>query len=293
METETPVVPTDESGGQEEAVKNEDLKAEESAPIAEVSDGETPPEEEQPTEVVTDDDVPDTPENKGIRKRIDKLNTKVGAAEQRAIDAEFELARIKKDQDVVINSTTPASPQVRPQEGDFETYEQYEDALMDWRIDSKDADKLAKNQKDTLERQQADNAKNFDRRAEELKGEHPDFDSVAKAPAMLDFYGANPMIRDLVESSEFGPDIALHFARNRDTAINIASMPMMQAAKEIGKLEIKLSTTPKPKAVSKAPTPINPIKGGGVSVDTGDDPLGDKLTTKQWMEREEAKTAKR
>ena len=110
---------------------------------------------------------------------------------------------------------------------------------------------------------------------------------------MLDYYDDFPTIRNLVESSEFGPEIALHLGKNRDAAINIASMPMMQAAKEIGKLEIKLSTAPKPKAVSKAPSPINPIKGGGGNIDTGDDPNGDNLSTKEWFKREEAKTAKR
>ncbi len=291
MSEDTPVVPTDDIGGQEEAVKNEELKTEDSAPIVNDAEGEAIPEEEQQTEVETDEDVPDTPENKGIRKRIDKLNTKVGTAEKRATDAEFELARIRKDQEDVINSTAPAPIQARPKEDDFESYEAYEDAISYWRYDQRDAAKNAESQKVALERQQADAARNFDRRAEELKGEHPDFEQVAKAPAMLDFYGSNPMVRDLVESSEFGPEIALHFGTNRDAAMNIASMPMMQAAKEIGKLEVKLSTTPKPKAVSKAPTPINPIKGGGGNIDTGDDPHGDNLSTKEWFKREAAKRA--
>ena len=292
METEAPEVPTDETGSQEEAVKNEESKAEESAPIAKVTEEAEVSEDNEQQIEAEETDVTDTHENKGIRKRIDKLNTKVEDAEQRAIDAEFELARVKKDQEVVV--TTPAPTQTRPEAGSFETYEEYEDALLDWRIDSKESKRVATTQKAALQRQQDDAARNFDRRAEELKEEHPDFEKVAKAPAMLNFYGNNPIVRDLVESSDLGPEIALHFGKNKDAATNIASMSMMQAAKEIGKLEIKLSTALKPKAVSKASTPINPIKGGGgANIDLGDDPLGDSLTTKEWFKREEAKTAKR
>jgi hypothetical protein len=83
-----------------------------------------------------------------------------------------------------------------------------------------------------------------------------------------------------------------HLAENEDFAKKFSDMPLPQALKELGKLEARYAPS-EDKAVavrkSKAPPPINPIKGTSGAIDT---PINDKGeftgTIQQWKELRKA-----
>ena len=149
------------------------------------------------------------------------------------------------------------------------TLEQYDfdeskhaEALMDWKLDQRDAKHAVDVQAESEANVRQERINNFEQRASTFRATQADFDEVAKSPQVSDIYGKAPHLADIVESSEAGPEIAYYFGNNPDVAANIASMPPYKAAIEIGKLEAKVLTAPKPKNITQAPTPINPVGGG-------------------------------
>jgi hypothetical protein len=93
---------------------------------------------------------------------------------------------------------------------------------------------------------------------------------------------SNPMAM-VIKESESAPEIIKYLSRNREESFKISRMNPIAAAREIGKIEYKISNQPKPepiKKVSQAPEPIKPIESkGGQSVDL------DKLPMDEYVKR--------
>jgi hypothetical protein len=95
------------------------------------------------------------------------------------------------------------------------------------------------------------------------KAEMPDFDDLVAASDVV----VNNAVRDAILESDVGPKILYHLAENNDLARKIASLNPNAALREIGKLEAKFEASPETKQTdpvvrSKAPAPIQPIRGG-------------------------------
>lgn len=90
------------------------------------------------------------------------------------------------------------------------------------------------------------------------KTEFPDFDSVV---GNLQLVGINRDFLELAATSDAGAKLLHHLGSDLDEASRIASLSPVQMARELTKLEFKLSQG-KTKAVSNAPAPITPIAGG-------------------------------
>lgn len=65
---------------------------------------------------------------------------------------------------------------------------------------------------------------------------------------------------DVILDSDNGPAILYYLGKNPDIADQISRLPLHVAAREIGKIEAKLST-PEPEKATKAPPPPSQIKG--------------------------------
>ncbi|WP_455154166.1 hypothetical protein [Cupriavidus campinensis] len=111
--------------------------------------------------------------------------------------------------------------------------------------------------------------------------EFKDFDSAVKNLQMV---GANRDFLELATSSDAGHKVLHHLGTDLDEAARILSLPPVQMARELTKLEIKLSQPAAPKPVSKAPAPITPLGSGKA---TGDG-LSDDLPIEEWMRRNNA-----
>lgn len=89
------------------------------------------------------------------------------------------------------------------------------------------------------------------------KSEFPDFDS---AVANLQLVGANRDFLRLAATSDAGAKLLHHLGSDLDEAARILALDPVLMARELTRLEIKLSA-PKAKPVSSAPAPIKPIAG--------------------------------
>jgi hypothetical protein len=99
---------------------------------------------------------------------------------------------------------------------------------------------------------------------ETAKAELPDFDDIVASSDVV----VNDDIRDAILESDVGPKILYHLAENEDIAKKIAGMNPKAALREIGKLEARFEAKPEvekaaPIVKSKAPAPIQPLRGSG------------------------------
>jgi len=98
------------------------------------------------------------------------------------------------------------------------------------------------------------------------KAEFPNFD---QSVANLQLVGVSRDFLELATSSDAGAKLLNHLGANLEEAERIASLSPVQMARELTRLEFKLSQ-PTVKPVSNAPAPISPIngtKGGSKSPD--------------------------
>jgi hypothetical protein len=100
-------------------------------------------------------------------------------------------------------------------------------------------------------------------KVQEAKAELPDFDDLVAASDVV----VNNAVRDAILESDVGPKILYHLAENNDLAKKIASLSPNAALREIGRLEARFDVKTDAKQTnplvrSKAPAPIQPIRGG-------------------------------
>ena len=160
----------------------------------------------------------------------------------------------------------------RPKQEDFETYEEYQDATVEWKVNQKISDYEA-DQRVRIEREQAQRAQEeivatHTARIDTFRSEHEDFDAVVEQGKDLP---VTPPMRDAVLNSDSGPALMYHLCSNPDECDRIANMHPMAAIKEMGKLEARIeaarSTGPSSSAkpVTQAPPPIKPVGGGATA----------------------------
>lgn len=142
------------------------------------------------------------------------------------------------------------------------------------------------------ERERAEGrSKTFKTREAEFAAKTEDYQAKVYDPTL-------PITREMVEliaESEIGPQLAYHLASNRDVAAQIAALPPILAARELGKIEAKLSQPKPAPVVSKAPPPPPKVEEGAETVTriSADSPESDKLDDKEWMRKRNKQVARK
>jgi hypothetical protein len=142
---------------------------------------------------------------------------------------------------------------------DFESYQDFTESMADWRYEKGERDKAEK----TAERKAAESKASFSAKLRGGEAKHDDFKEVVNQPNLA----INDTMVEAMMDADAPDEIAYHLGKNPDEAIRIASMTPIGAAREIGKLDAKLSATPvtptpTPKRTTNAPPPIDPVNTG-------------------------------
>jgi hypothetical protein len=193
-------------------------------------------------------------------------------AEERAEKLAREVARLQAQ--LQGNAPAVVLPQ-KPARENFKTDDEYQEAMVEWKVD----EKLRAKQADDDKRREAERIVSVKKiagervdRARELV---PDYDDVVseseiRIPKYIETY--------MVES-EMLAELGYHFAKNPDEFNKIAQMRPEMALVAIGKIESKLQpfgqkaekadgakpskeTVSEPSPKPRASEPITPIKGG-------------------------------
>lgn len=182
-----------------------------------------------------------------------------------------------------------------PKPEQFSDMYEYAKALAEYTADRKlmERDKEEKARKAAAEQEQKFKA--WADRVNAAKNDLPDFDDMVQSS---DVRVSDP-VRDAIIESEHGPQILYYLAENSEFAKKLADMSVVSAVREIGKVEARFvreatkESTPEVKPVvgkSKAPAPINPLRGAVNTVDANLDADGNfHGTYQQWKAARAAK----
>jgi hypothetical protein len=255
-------------------------------PTSEENTGEVVDEEESTTSEEETEEVAEKPKKpSGVQKRISELNGNWRQEQRRneqLLAQNLELQRrLMPTQPEVAQVAEQSS--VRPSLDDYASYDDFTEALADWKARdiAKDIVNQEFAQRDAAQKQQTEAAEKAQRQAKftaqvnDFRQRHDDFDEVVSNPD-LPF---DEKMTDLFMQSERGAELAYALGNNIPEAMRIASLPPTQAAMELGRMEAQMSQL-QPRTQSNAPDPIEPIvdgRGGSIEKDP------DKMTSSEWL----------
>jgi hypothetical protein len=174
----------------------------------------------------------------------------------------------------------------KPQPSQFSDAFEYAEALAEYTADKRIAEMKQQEAQAKQAEQQQKVIQTWAKKVEEAKANLPDFDDIVASSDVV----VNDDIRDAILESDVGPQILYHLAENDDIAKRIAGLPPKAALREIGRLEARFETKAEPEKTapivrSKAPAPIQPIRGGKNTPDVPLDSNGVFFgTAAQWKE---------
>ena len=167
----------------------------------------------------------------------------------------------------------------------FNTVDEYAEALAVSKAEQLLADREAK-------RQQTELLESYHDREEEARNKYDDFEQVAYNPSLP----ITTVMAQTIQSSDVGPDLAYYLGTNPKEADRISRLQPFMQAKEIGRIEAKLISSPPAKKTSTAPAPISPVtarSSGNPIYDTTDPRSSKTMTDSQWIEAERARQVKK
>lgn len=239
------------------------------------SEEETLPTEETPEgEIETEAPKQSRSQNakQRLRRKLHEEQQLRFEAEERAKELETKFSTIEQKLDTVINPPPP-----RPSRVDFESEEEYEDSLFEWRDHSKPTSPVSEPEPQVSTRQEAvdpvapEVRKNWVSQLETAADKYDDFDE--KLVSIPKESMSDPMTFAIMESEQ-GGEIAYFLGENHAEADRISRLPLTAQVREIDKLGNKFKST-----ISMAPTPITPTTGG-------DSPTKDpaKMSPEEWRD---------
>ena len=241
--------------------------------------------EETPTEPVADtdqsepaaeDDAKPTEEKKQnpkLERRFSEITKQREEARKEAQQEREQRQALEQRLAALEQQNRPPARNIdeEPQPSQFQDAFEYAKALAEFSTEKAlaERDRRDAEEKVAIERQKV--IQTWATKVQSAKSSMPDFDEVVASSDVV----VNDDIRDAILESDVGPQILYHLAENDDLGKRIAGMSPKAALREIGKLEERFAVKPNAKtetvAKSKAPAPINPIRGGTSAADV---PMG-------------------
>jgi len=228
--------------------------------------------EVEPTEVVEERSEPEIEKeqeekpkaNPKLERRFSEITKQREEARKEAQQERQAREALEARLAVLERQPAPQAPKVdeEPQPSQFNDAFEYAKALAEYTADQRIGEMRRQDAeaKEALERQKV--IETWASKVQAAKASMPDFDDIVASSDVV----VNDDIRDAILESDVGPQILYHLAENDDVAKRIAGLSPKQALREIGKLEARFEakeTAPEAKPIvrSKAPAPINPLRG--------------------------------
>ena len=260
-------------------------------------------EQSEPTEVVEQSEPEEAEaeaKQEGERKQNPKLERRFSEITKQREEARKEAQQEREARQALEarlaaleSKGQPQKAQIadeKPQPSQFSDAFEYAEALAEYTADKRIAD-MKREEAEAKEAEQRQKViTQWTSKVEAAKASLPDFDDIVASSDVV----VNDDIRDAILESDVGPQILYHLAENDEVAKKIAGLSPKQALREIGKLEARFEAKPeaeKPAPIvrSKAPAPIQPIRGGKNTPDVPLDSNGVFFgTAAQWKELRKA-----
>lgn len=183
-----------------------------------------------------------------FQKRIDEVTAK-------KYEAEREAAYWRGIAEASGRQQPPqAPPEGPPREDQFETWDEYDQARIEYAVEQKLRARDEQTQRTTVLR-------TYEERAAKARESKPDYESVVNNPSL----SITPIMAEVIRVSEAGPEVAYHLGTNPGEAARIAALPDYLQAAELGRLEARLTPMVQQPAQQRAAPPPPPKTLSGVS----------------------------
>lgn len=245
--TDEAVIPLPDEPAEVERLPDEPEPEPEPEKVEEGEKSEPEPEETEGEE--GDGDKEEEPPKKRRRpskteREISKLNATVDALKEALLSRKEE----------------PKAPAAPPRQEDFPSYEDFVSAKARYEVRQEMEAEKAKEREQEQARRRENAQRSFADKARSLteagRTDFADYDEVVTDDLPI----TQEMALVLMEM-EAGQKVTYHLGKNPDEAARIAKMHPLSAARELAKLEVKLTTQPAKKQTS-APKPPNTLGGG-------------------------------
>jgi hypothetical protein len=135
------------------------------------------------------------------------------------------------------------------------------------------------------QKEQAQAVEAYGEREEKARDKYDDFEDVVYNPKLR----ITDTMAETIQNSDVGPDLAYWLGSNPKEADRISRLSPIMQAREIGKMEVRLTDNPPVKKSTSAPTPISPVtarSSGTPSHDTTDPRSIKSMSASEWIEAE-------
>ena len=240
-----------------------------SAPSPEVT---VTTDQEQYAPEITNDQQEQTPEEKKFSQaELDAMIGKRLAREQRKWEREQQARHAEMQ-------VRQSVPEELPPYDQFESPEAYAEALA-----IRKAEELIAYRELQKQRVQIEDA--YAESEEEARSRYDDFEQVAYNPRLR----ITDEMAETIKASDLKAELAYWLGSNPKEADRISHLSPLMQAREIWKIEVKLSTEPSQKKTTSAPDPIRPVSARSVNpgvVDTTDPRSTQTMSVSEWIAAE-------
>lgn len=266
--------------------KIEEEKEEEEEGETEEEEAEEDSDEEESEEEEEKPAAKEKPKGKGYLKRINKLTKDKYKLSDENRELRERLEALEKDKEEKKPEEKKPEQQAKtlsgkpkPQRGDFQSYDDYMEALTDWKYEERKAQEKLDADKQVSEDRRKKIFDDYQGHVKEALEEYDDFDDVVTNSKMKI---PNAVLFAIMEM-ENGPHVAYYLGKNPDVCADLMSRTDLSAVMEAGRISDYITAvregkiTPEgeeikaaPKAeekkeekkvVSRAPSPITPVGG--------------------------------
>lgn len=245
------------------------------------------------------------------RMELAREKARADEIERRAIAAEQELARIRGGSPALEPAKAePAKEQAkaddgRPNPDNFEDWDKYQDALVDWKLEQRTKAAKEAEQRELMVQHQEAMFKDFQGRIDKALKADPTLDTkispavvalIPNGPVDLSKRLTNEQVLGLhFVSEEKGLDMMAYLSENASELQRLSTLPQGQLLKELGRIDARLGaatlrdTAPAPTQISRANPPVRPVTAVPPSGEGDPDPT---LPFDQWVKQRERQEAR-
>lgn len=262
-----------ESTEQTEAVVEETTDESESKEVSETSkeeseaeDVESEPEDEEQDDEEESEEKEKGKVPKGVKKRFNRFKRKLSEKDQ---EIDYWKREALKQKQAPESDDTPKSTKEqtvsegKPKADDFETHEDFVEALTDWKLEQREKVKEAKNKEVQAKTEFEKKVDSFRQKSAEFAKANSDFEELVEDANDIPMSVA---VQEALLRSDEGPALMYELIKDKLEYKRICSLDAISAAMEIGRIKAKLSDSSKTKktksTTTKAPPPPTPVGRG-------------------------------
>lgn len=260
----------EQSDSEESSEESSEEQAEDSETSESMESEESDEDDSEEDEEDEDEPKKAAKKKSGFAKRVAKLKAKQAEAQR---EAEYWRAKALQTTDTSGESKEELPEEIpnpylrdvgeRPDPDDYESQDEYLDALTDWKIDVREAKKKALEEQTKAKTAAQKQAETFQSKVQEYAETVDDWEETLESVSDIQM---NPELIKAIMTSEFAPQLMYDLSKNRSELERINQMDQASTLRTIGRLESKFegqsastSSKQETRRTTKAPKPPTPV----------------------------------